>query len=121
MRSIALFYTSLCVSLCALSVSMLACDSGSSSGLGEVRTFSGSIGSTGVAQPGAQDFGRFRAIIESGQLPTVETFDSVGFFNEHKFDLPPADCGEPVCLHALLGVGGNLMNGNNTARSCSSD
>ena len=70
-------------------------------------------GSTGVSQPGAQDFGRFRSIIESGQLPAVETFDSVGFFSEHKFDLPEANCGNSICLHAQLGVGGNLMNGNN--------
>ncbi|MEZ4459640.1 MAG: VWA domain-containing protein [bacterium] len=41
-------------------------------------------GNTGVGQSGAQDFGRFRAIVESGELPSPDTLDVVGFFNEHK-------------------------------------
>lgn len=69
--------------------------------------------STGVGQSGAQDFGRFRGIIEDGQLPAPNTLDAVGFFNEHRIDLPEADCGEDVCLHGLLGVQGNMLNGNN--------
>lgn len=68
---------------------------------------------TGVAQSGAQDFGRFRGIIEDGQLPAPNTLDPVGFFNEHKIELPAPECGETVCLHGLLGVQGNMINGNN--------
>lgn len=67
----------------------------------------------GVAQGGAQDFGRFRDIVESGELPAPSTLDPVGFFNEHKIELPPPDCGEHVCLQGLLGVQGNMINGNN--------
>ena len=76
-------------------------------------------GSTGVSQPGAQDFGRVRSIIEAGELPSADLFDSMGFFSEHKFELPPADCGQDLCVHAQLGVGGNLMNGNNCIYSLS--
>lgn len=70
-------------------------------------------GGTGVSQSGAQDFGRFRGIIEDGELPAPNTLDPVGFFNEHKIELPPADCGQDICLHGLLGVQGNMINGNN--------
>ena len=65
----------------------------------------------GVGQGGAQDFGVFRRIIMDGGLPLPETLDDVGFFNEHKIDLPPADCGQAVCLHGLLGAMDNLING----------
>jgi len=67
----------------------------------------------GVAQGGAQDFGQFRAILDAGNLPGPETLDDVGFFNEHKLELPAADCGENICLHGELGVMGNMINGSN--------
>lgn len=70
-------------------------------------------GNTGVGQSGAQDFGRFRGIIEGGELPAPNTLDAVGFFNEHKIELPAPDCGDDVCVHGLLGVRGNMLNGNN--------
>lgn len=69
--------------------------------------------STGIGQSGAQDFGRFRGLIESGEVPSPDTLDPVGFFNEHKFDLPEPDCGEDVCLHGMFGVQGNMINGSN--------
>ncbi len=76
---------------------------------------SGASGLTGagVGQSGAQDFGRFRGIIEDGELPAENILDQVGFFSEHKIDLPEADCGDTVCLHGLMGVRGNMINGNN--------
>jgi Ca-activated chloride channel family protein len=67
----------------------------------------------GVAQGGAQDFGQFRAILDAGELPGPETLDDLGFFNEHKLELPAADCGEDICLHGELGVMGNMINGSN--------
>lgn len=70
-------------------------------------------GNTGVAQPGAQDNGAFRALIDQNQIPGPNTLDSVGFFNEHKIELPDPDCGNDVCAHGLLGVMGNLINGAN--------
>ncbi len=72
----------------------------------------GPIGA-GVGQSGAQDFGRFRGIIDDGKLPAENILDQVGFFAEHKIPLPEADCGNTVCLHALMGVRGNMINGNN--------
>lgn len=67
----------------------------------------------GIGQGGAQDFGQFRAILDAGGLPGPETLDDVGFFNEHKLELPPPDCGNDVCLHGELGVMGNMINGSN--------
>ena len=69
----------------------------------------GPPGSTGVSQGGAQDFGQFRQILEAGQLPAPDVLDALGFFAEHKLDYPAADCGENLCLHALLAVQRNLL------------
>ena len=66
-----------------------------------------------MAQPGAADFGAFRSLIDQGKIPGPNTLDSVGFFNEHKIELPDPDCGHDVCAHGLLGVMGNLINGAN--------
>ncbi len=71
----------------------------------------GSGGSVGLSQGGAQDFGLFRKILEDGGLPGPETIDDLGFFAEHKLDFPEADCGEDVCVHASLGMMGNMING----------
>lgn len=68
---------------------------------------------SGVGQSGAQDFGRFRDLVDRGELPTNDTLDGVGFFNEHKIELPPPDCGDDVCLHGALGVQGNMISGTN--------
>jgi len=65
----------------------------------------------GVAQGGAQDFGYFREILLEGGLPGPETIDDVGFFNEHVIDVPPAECGDDVCVHGRLGMMGNMING----------
>lgn len=67
----------------------------------------------GVGQGGAQDFGAFREMLAQAQLPTADLLDDVGFFNEHKIELPPPTCGEPICLHAHLGVMGNMIDGAN--------
>ncbi len=69
--------------------------------------------SAGVSQGGAQDFGAFRERLDQSQLPTAELFDDVGFFNEHKIVLPEPSCDQPVCLHARLGVMGNMIDGAN--------
>ena len=89
------------------------CGSSADAGAAKAGPGGSTGGSTGVGQSGAQDFGRFRGLIEKGELPDPETLDSVGFFNEHKFDLPEADCGEDVCLHGMFGVQGNMINGSN--------
>ena len=89
---------------------VLAAGCGSSEG-GEPENAPPPSGSTGVTQAGAQDFGLFRQILEDGEIPGVETLDALGFFAEHKLDYPPAVCGQDLCLHALLGVRGNLLTG----------
>lgn len=61
-------------------------------------------GSRGVTQGGAQDIAYFRSIVERGEVPSPDTLEPVGFFAEHQVDLPPADCGESVCVHAMLAV-----------------
>lgn len=73
----------------------------------------GEGGGFGVGQGGAQDFGQFRAILDAGEIPGPETLDDAGFFNEHKLELPPADCGQDVCVHGELGVMGNMITGSN--------
>ena len=70
-------------------------------------------GGSGVGQSGAQDFGRFRSLVESGDIPAPTTLDAVGFFNEHKFELPEPTCGDNVCVHGAFGVQGNMINGSN--------
>lgn len=70
-------------------------------------------GASGISPPGAQDFGLFRQILARGALPGPETLDAAGFFAEHKLDYPPPDCGDVLCLHAALGVMGNLIDGAN--------
>lgn len=80
---------------------------------GDAASFEGGGGNAGVGQGGAQDFGQFRDILDAGDLPGPETLDDVGFFNEHKIELPTADCGGNVCVHGELGVMGNMINGSN--------
>lgn len=61
-------------------------------------------GSLNVAQAGAQDFALFRSIVENGEVPAPDTLDPVGFFAEHAMDLPPAECGQDICIHPMLAV-----------------
>lgn len=68
---------------------------------------------TNVALGGSQDFGFFRSQLDAGTIPAMGSFDAAGFFAEHHTSLPDPDCGNRVCLQAMLGVMTNLMNGNN--------
>lgn len=82
-------------------------------GCGDMARDVGSAGGAGVGQGGGQDFGQFRDILDRGGIPAPETLDDVGFFNEHKMEMPAADCGKDVCIHGELGVMGNMLNGSN--------
>ena len=62
---------------------------------------------------GTQDFGYFRALLDDGQVPKIGDFEAEGFFSEHHTPLPPADCGDRVCLQSMLGVMGNVIDGVN--------
>ena len=68
-------------------------------------------GYTGLTQAGAQDFGQFRQILESGAIPPPWSLDDLGFFAEHKMDYPAPTCGQDMCMHALLGIMGNMITG----------
>lgn len=68
-------------------------------------------GATGLTQAGAQDFGLFRQILEAGGIPAPAILDDLGFFAEHKLDYPQPTCGQDMCLHALLGIMGNMITG----------
>ena len=70
-------------------------------------------GNTNVNLGGAQDIGYFRRLLADGIVPQSDDIDAAGFFAEHHTPLPTPDCGEQVCLQAMLGVMGNLINGNN--------
>lgn len=65
---------------------------------------SGPTSSRGVTQGGAQDIAHFRSIVARGEVPQPDTIEPVGFFAEHQVDLPPADCGDRICMHAMLAV-----------------
>jgi Ca-activated chloride channel family protein len=71
----------------------------------------GDGGGIGVGQGGAQDFGQFKEILERGEIPGPNTIDDVGFFNEHKIELPAPGCQDDVCLHGLFGQMGNMISG----------
>lgn len=60
---------------------------------------------------GAQDIGVFRNILENGEIPGPSTLDAAGFFAEHYVSLPPADCGQSVCLQSMLSVGASWVDG----------
>ncbi len=68
---------------------------------------------TNVNLGGAQDFGYFRRLLDSNQVPRPGDVDDAGFFAEHHTPLPEPDCGGRVCVQPMLGVMANLVNGNN--------
>jgi Ca-activated chloride channel family protein len=83
--------------LCASSAALLAACAGGSAG--------DSAGGGDVGFGGVQDNGVFRSILESGEIPGPSTLDANGFFAEHFVSLPPADCGQPLCLQGMLALG----------------
>jgi Ca-activated chloride channel family protein len=87
--------------LCGLLIgSALGCGGGGADG-----------SSNNVGSSGAQDIGYFRLILDEGEIPAENTLDANGFFSEHHTALPPADCGEPICLHAMLAVDHDWVRG----------
>jgi Ca-activated chloride channel family protein len=89
----------------ALGLSAGCASSGDSTPVGRDRSLN-------VGQGGAQDIAYFRSIVAGGGVPSPETLDPVGFFAEHALDLPPADCGDSVCVHASLAVAPRFDGGN---------
>jgi Ca-activated chloride channel family protein len=91
-----------------------ACDSGAtgvSGGGDDGGGDDGGGGGGGVGLGGAQDIGAFRAILDAGGIPGEDTLDANGFFSEHYSELPPADCGDPLCLVGMIAVGPDWVRG----------
>ncbi len=91
-----------------------ACNSGATgaSGGDDGGGDDGGGGGGGVGLGGAQDIGAFRAILDAGGIPGEDTLDANGFFSEHYSELPPADCGDPLCLVGMIAVGPDWVRGN---------
>lgn len=71
-----------------------------------------SSGTRGVTQGGAQDIAVFRAAVARGEVPSSSSLEPTGFFAEHALDLPPATCGQSVCLNPMLAVAPRFDGGN---------
>jgi len=87
---------------------------GGSGGYQDAGSWPSSDGGSGggnISLGGAEDFGYFRKLLDEGIVPTTADFDAAGFFAEHHLTLPPPDCGERVCLQAMLGVMSDLIEG----------
>ncbi|MDP2344809.1 MAG: VWA domain-containing protein [Deltaproteobacteria bacterium] len=69
------------------------------------------LDNTNIGFGGAGDFGFVRAQLDANQVPQASDIDDVGFFAEHQTTLPPPDCGDRVCPHAMLGAMANLVDG----------
>lgn len=64
------------------------------------------------AQRGEPDIESFRAIVDAGLVPAPEVLEPVSFFSEHTLELPPAECGDDLCVHASLAVAPRFAGGN---------
>ena len=91
-------------------ISLFACNDMSLQGTNDIE-MEGS-GGVAITGGGAQDFGKFKEILEDGGVPGPDTIDDVGFFAEHSIELPDPNCGDDsVCLHSQIGHMGNMING----------
>lgn len=72
-------------------------------------------GGGGVSFGGAQDIGELRAILDRGEIPGPDTFDANGFFNEHFNAVPPASCGNLLCVAAGMSMGRDWLAGSHQA------
>jgi Ca-activated chloride channel family protein len=70
-------------------------------------------GGSNVNLGGSQDAGFLRDQLEAGLVPAPAALDAAGFFAEHHIELPPAACGEKLCLQPMMAVMGNLFDGGN--------
>ena len=70
-------------------------------------------GGSNVNLGGSQDAGFLRDQLEAGMVPAPAALDAAGFFAEHHIELPPAACGEKLCLQPMMAVMGNLFDGGN--------
>ncbi|MSP60270.1 MAG: hypothetical protein EXR72_08000 [Myxococcales bacterium] len=103
------------LALCLGASLLVACGSGDSAPTesGGPGAGGGDPGGSGLGPSGAQDFGRFKGILDQNLLPGEGTLDQIGFFAEHKIGTPPTACGGDVCSRAELGSMGNLITGSN--------
>jgi Ca-activated chloride channel family protein len=84
---------------------LAACSSGGSSSGSQTTATSVDAGGGSVSFGGAQDFGEFRQILQSGGIPGPDTLDANGFFNEHYAPPPATPCPNTLCLTPGVSVG----------------
>lgn len=94
------------LSLCGLA-GLAACGSSADGAAYYGRGPSG----TGLSPGGAQDFGRFKALLDADQIPGPKALDQVGFFAEHKIGTPPTSCRDAVCADGQFGAMANMISG----------
>ena len=92
-------------------LALAACSAEDTGASGGARPATVGGGAAGFVAPGAADFAAFKALVDAAKIPDPKVLDDMGFFAEHKFDFPPPTCGEDLCLHASLGIRGNLLTG----------
>jgi Ca-activated chloride channel homolog len=97
----------------SLSMALILAACGSTEGFygGGTDSGAGNGNGTNIGFGGEQDFAYFRAQLDRGIVPHPDVLQASGFFAEHHTPLPPADCGEALCLHPMLGVAPDLLGG----------
>jgi Ca-activated chloride channel family protein len=95
-----------------IACALLASACADSTAAGSLNGASSTEVTRGVTQGGAQDIARFRAVVQQGAIPAPSTLSDTGFLAEHALDLPPATCGESVCLNPMLAVAPRFDGGN---------
>jgi Ca-activated chloride channel family protein len=64
-----------------------------------------------VSFGGAQDIGQLRATLDRGDIPSADSLDANGFFNEHYNAPSPASCGGVLCVAPGMSVGRDWLTG----------
>jgi Ca-activated chloride channel family protein len=69
----------------------------------------------GVSFGGQDDIGEFAAILGSGGIPSTDTLDANGFFNEHYAPPPQTSCTNTLCMTPGVAVGKAWLDGSHQA------
>src|SRR5580698_1623738 len=97
-----------------LLVTIAACSSNNYSP-GNVASSSDAGTGGGVSFGGQDDIGEFAAILGSGGIPSTDTLDANGFFNEHYAPPPQTGCTNTLCMTPGVAVGKAWLDGSHQA------
>ena len=105
--------------LIVISAALAACTGGSSNtsfSPGGTTTGANDAGTGGgVSFGGQDDIGEFAAILGSGGIPSTDTLDANGFFNEHYAPPPQTSCTNTLCMTPGVAVGKAWLDGSHQA------